>query len=204
MIATKNLLNDETTSAEVKAAILAAWRDPSAVRSAELVRDALRTLVDAAAVSGMLQEAAVASLEGGASVVDQLREREFAIRAQVNAALAERTAYKAQCAAREREVQPLLNRCVGEILALGGKNRSIEIEISQFDSAREAAKKRYEKAGFSAEEIEAIGIKPTSDDLSAMKQELVANRERQAQLEQFIKSAPEYPEHLLHDIKAEV
>jgi len=203
MIKTKNLLVDEATPAEVKAAILAAWREPSAVRAAERVREALSALVDAAGVSGVLQEAVIASLESGASVVDQLRERELAIRAEVNVALTEKNTYKTQCAAREKEVQPLLNRCVSEILALGGKNKSIEIAISQFGSAREAARQRYEKAGFSAEEIEAIGVKPTKEDLAAMKQELVANRERQARLERFTKSAPEYPEHLLDGVKAE-
>lgn len=202
MILTKNLLNDEATSAAVKAAILAAWRDRSAVRRAEFVRDALHVLVDAVGVSGMLQEAVIASLEGGGSVVDSLRERELAIRAEVNVALTEKNAYKAQCAAREKEVQPLLNRCVSELMALDGKNKSIELAILNFESAREAARKRYETAGLSAEEIEKIGVKPTSDDLFALKQELVANKERQAQLDRFIKSAPEYPEHLLDDGKS--
>lgn len=203
MIETKNLLNDEATPANVKAAILAAWRDPSAVTRAQLVLNAMRALIDKAGMTSVLQSAVLESLEGSASVVDLLRERELAVIAEINSAIGQRRAYEDKCAVRHGEIQPLLNRCVGESLSLGEQAKLLESRIGGFNRARDSAKERYEAAGLSAADIEALGIRPTDADLAAWKQELEANRERQATVNQFLKSGPEYPEHILDGIKAE-
>jgi hypothetical protein len=203
MILTKSLLNDKNTSAEVKDAILAASRNDYAVAGAQRVLDAWRALAEAKGVASVLQAAVIASIESGTSVIDQLRAYEFAVRVQLDDTLAERRAYKEQCDARKEEVKPLLNRCAGDLMALVEKNRLIEVTISRFSAAREASMARFVSGGFSAEEIEAVGIKPTNDDLTAWKRERDLNNERQAVLERFLKSGPEYPEHILDGVKAE-
>ena len=197
MIPTKNLLNDKDTSAEVKDAILAASRNASAVAGAQGVLDAWRALAEASGVASVLQAAVLDSIERGTSVVDQLRVYEISVRAQVDITLAERRAYKEQCEARREEVKPLLSRCAGDLMALVEKNKVIEITISRFSAAREASMARFVSAGFSPDEIEAVGIKPTHDDFAAWKREIELNNERQAVLGKFLASGPEYPEHIL-------
>lgn len=203
MITTKNLLNDENTSAEAKAAILAAWRDPSAVTRAQFVLNAMRALIDKAGLVSVLQSATVKSLESGASVVDQLRKHEHAIIAEIGVAIDQRRAYDDKCAVRHAEIQPLLNRCASEVLSLDGQANALEARIGGFQRARDSAKERYEAAGLSAADIEALGIRPTDADLAAWKQVLESNRERQATLNNFLKSGPDYPEHILDGVKAE-
>lgn len=203
MIPIKNLLNEKDTSAEVKDAILAASRNSSAMAGAKRVLDAWRALAEANGMASVLQAAVLESIECGTNVVDQLHAYEVAVRAQVDITLAERRAYKVQCEARKEEVKPLFNRCAGELLSLVEKNKAIEVAISRFSAARDASRERYKAAGFTSAEIEAVGIKPTTEDLAAWRRELDLNNERQAVLDKFLKSGPEYPEQILDGVKAE-
>jgi len=203
MIDTKNLMNDNDTSPEVKAAILAAWRDPSNVTRAQFVLNAMRALIDKAGLTSVLQSAALESLKGGASVVDLLRERELAVIAEIGIAIDQRRAFDDKCAVRHAEIQPLLNRCVSEILSLGEQAKVLNTRIGGFNRARDGAKERYEAAGLSAADIEALGIRPTDGDLTAWRRELESNCEREAALNRFLKSGPEYPEYLLDGVTME-
>lgn len=201
MIKTKNQMNTNDAPADLHAATLVAFRDATAVRSAESVLAALRALANVENLVDILQTAVLESRESGVSLVEHLRQLEAALREQAEVARTRKNAYKKKCDARHAEVQPVLSRCASELLALSQHVKGVEQRIAGARQEREANKARYEKAGLKQNEIEALGVKPTDADLAAWRQDLELSRARCVKLSAFIASGPDYPEGILADDK---
>jgi hypothetical protein len=105
------------------------------------------------------------------------------------------------CFDRKVEVQPIINTCMSERFSLVDEIKALQAQIGGFERLRANTEERYKAAGLSAADIAAIGgVKPTHADLDRWKLQLAEKQAREKQIDQFVKSAPDYDLSLLEPV----
>jgi hypothetical protein len=195
-------LIDKEIPEDFKKAYKEAVRDKSTAYAVLRVIAALHQLIEESGFHEELQNAVLDSTANGTSILEHLNEREINILAQIEVVQAEKRVYEKLCLTRKSEVQPILNECMRESSRLSDEMKALQARINGFAASRAATQKKYEAAGLSEADIDAIGgIKPTSDDLASWKSQLAEMTVREMRINDFFRSAPDYDTSLL-DIKA--
>lgn len=190
-------LIDRQIPNELKTAYKVAVRDKATLSALARVLAALHLLVDEAGFHTELQNCVHNSIANGGSVVDSLREREEDILVQVETAQVAKRVYTKIIAARQTEIQPVLMQCLNEGSQLAEEISVLERKISGFKKQREAAETRLRSAGLTTAQIEQIGVLPSPENLAEWQIELAAKTSRAEQINQFVRSSPDYDVSLL-------
>ncbi|MEM5427206.1 hypothetical protein [Cupriavidus oxalaticus] len=200
-VSTTVLLDHDAYPASLKRLYVEALRNKSITYAVENVVAARQALLDEAGFTSELQHAVLAAANDGdrfhLAVLETLHERELDFLALREDAREAQRAWKAKCEARYEEIRPTLTGVMRELLDLDPQAKAIEARISGFARAQADTRERYQTAGLSEAEIDAIGVKPGEADLAEWRRELARIREREAQLDSFIKSGPWYDESIL-------
>lgn len=194
-----NIFADADAPALAKALFRDAARDRSTLLAVQRVSFALMRLVEEAARDSLLSEAALAAMESGKSLSDELSVIELRLLAQTEEARETKREFMARCAARQAEVQPVLIACATELLSFDDREKALRASISGFANARETSRESCKAAGFSPAKIKEVegDIKPSYEDLEAWQCELERIPVRKQQITAFLKSGPEYDVTLL-------
>lgn len=193
-------LANKTASVQLKAAYKDCMMSNSTKMAVERVTIAMRLLSYKVDFHTELQAAISASLASGSSVDDVLRKREIDLMGQIETVAKERQLFEGFCFSRRVELQPILNQCATEIVQLHSELEQLDLRIRTFEQQRIAEKIKYEVAGLSAVQIDAIGISPSYADLDDWRRSIPAKRARIETITQFHLSAPEFDLSILESI----
>lgn len=190
-------LADNQVPIQLTRAYKEAVRDKAATYAVLRVLAAIHRLIDESGFHTELQSAIHESLTGSSSVVEQLREREADILAQIEAVQMEKQVHGERAMARKAEVQPILNQCAIEGGRLGDEIPVLQSRIYGFAKQRAAAEEKYRNAGLTGSQITQIGILPSLENLADWKVQLAEKLARAEQIARFYRSSPDYDTSLL-------